>query len=428
MSLSLADALARVDIPGFYESRGIVIAGKPTHSRQGLEYACSCFNCGGTDRASFWPESGPGRYACIRGCGAHASSVYWACRDILHMTHLEALAELGIDPSEIDFAGNQSTPKLPLFLLKEEMPSQKWQEAASAFLMMAERYLWSAKGESARAYLHSRGFNDDTLHSAHIGLCPDWFKAPLEEWGLDASQLGREDDPQIKIPKGLTIPWYAGGALWKIQLRRPEPGPDGKKYKEILGSSDCLYNGDAIQPGKPVLLTESELDALSASQEASDLVACVATGSASKGLSSRHLSQVLRASFLLQCFDTDEAGEKGAAEWLSKLTSEQARRWKPWAHDINDMLKTGLPVRLWIESGLKAAQPVPPAQFTEEQQARQLLQELEAEGASLLFQPEINNWHIGHPEHWSEEYAHSWGRRVVALDMPLRRILSGRAA
>lgn len=343
--------LTSTDISSFYE-RFVVLAGKPTNSREGLEWACSCPQCGGEDRASFWES---GRFCCVRGCQAHASNPYGFCIDVLRYDHQQAATECDDMLLSLDWL-NREPVRLPLILTREEPPCSAWQEMARAFCQAAEKCLWGPKGETARAYLHSRGLTDQTVRQAHLGLCPDWYKAPLEQWGLDASQLGKEEDPQIKIPRGIVIPWQADGHLWKIQLRRPVPGPDGKKYKEILGSSDCLYNVDTVRPGQPVLLTESELDALSASQEAGDLVSCVATGSAARGLARSVRARLVQASCILQCFDDDRAGERGALAW-SEALQEKVVRWLPLAHDINAMLcEDPQSVRPWIIAGLQTAE------------------------------------------------------------------------
>jgi hypothetical protein len=348
MTTSIPPAL---DACAFYE-RFVTIAEKPTnHYKEGKEWPCSCPQCGGTDRASFWES---GRFCCVRGCQAHASNPYWFCVDVLHYDHMQAATECGDDMMLALDIFSREPVRLPLFLVRDEPPCSAWQDAAHAFCHAAEKCLWGPKGQSAREYLHSRGLRDEIIRQAHLGLCPDWYKAPLEHWGLSPEQLGKEEDPQIKIPRGLVIPWFVGGQLWKVQLRRPEPGPDGKKYKEILGSSECLYNVDSLKPGQPALLAESELDALSAQQEAGDLVSCLATGSTSKALTSRWIGRLAQqASHVLQSFDDDEAGEAGAEEWREALPEALCTRWAPLAHDINQMLQEGLPVREWVVAGLQ---------------------------------------------------------------------------
>lgn len=346
--LNLSDLSTRIDIQGFYESHGCAISGKPTRSNEGWEWHSSCPRCpGSTDGFSFWSTGRFSHSLRSKGCGWHGSSPYYFLRDEGY-SHMQALEELGIDPSEIgDSYSQQDTPKLPLYLISDEPPCKKWQDQAHAFCHAAEYCLWSDKGETARKYLHSRGFKDDTLKQFHIGLCPDWYKASLSDWGLDASQLGKSDDPQIKVPRGIVIPWYVdGSSIWKVQLRRP----DGQ-YFEILGSSNLLYNVDSIQSDKPVMLVESELDALSVAQESSDLISVVATGGSGKALSGRPIARLNNASFLLQSFDDDEAGDNGAERWMNAF--ENAERWTPLAHDANEMLKEHISIRSWVEMGLQ---------------------------------------------------------------------------
>src|SRR5579885_641457 len=136
-----------IDIRAFYEAHGAIVSGKPTNSKEGKEYACSCPRCGGIDRASFWES---GRFCCVRGCRAHASSPYWFLRDIKGFDHRQACQELDLDPQEAFSNSRSDMSPLPLFLLKNEPPSQKWMEQAAVFCRMAEKYLWSSKGETAR--------------------------------------------------------------------------------------------------------------------------------------------------------------------------------------------------------------------------------------------------------------------------------------
>lgn len=343
---NLSNLIGIVDMRAFYEKHGCIISGRPTNSKEGKEWACSCAACGGIDRASFWES---GRYCCIRGCGVHVSSPYWFLRDIEGFSHSQACEELDIDPLEVD---SYSLPdaKLPLFLTRDEPPCQRWQDAAEAFCQRAARYLWTPAGGSALQYLHARGLNDETMKRAGFGFCPGWYNEALSTWGLSEEQTEQRED-LIKIPEGIIIPWRVDGHIWKIQVRRPDT-----QYFQVLGSSDCLYNIDSFQPSQAALLVESEIDARSAEQEAGELVACLATGSTTKALTGKWIARLFSAERILQSFDDDQAGEVGAAEWLRVLPNGLAYRWKPWSHDVNDMLKAGLPVRLWIKTGLQVGQ------------------------------------------------------------------------
>ncbi len=65
----------------------------------------------------------------------------------------------------------------------------------------------------------------------------------------------------LKVPCGITIPWYADNALWGIKVRRAAGEP---RYQQVSGGNPkgCVYLADQIQRGRPLFLTEGEFDAL----------------------------------------------------------------------------------------------------------------------------------------------------------------------
>src|SRR6266566_2478380 len=230
-----------IDIHAFY-SRYSQIVGKPTNSnRDGKEYHGSCPKCGGNDRFVFWES---GRFSCsIRssGCGISGSSPYWFLRDIEGLTHRQACEDLGIDLDQFE-EWQEHKRALPLFMTSDQEPCKKWQDASQAFTYRAQRYLWSDKGERGLAYLHGRGLTDETIKYARLGFCPGWYHESLENWGL--TSIRTLEETEIKIPPGITIPWFVEGKCWKLSVRRPD-----KSYFQVLGSSDALYNTDSMQPG-----------------------------------------------------------------------------------------------------------------------------------------------------------------------------------
>src|ERR1700730_4616082 len=115
--LKLSALSGRIDIEGFYQRMGVATVGKTVMSRHdGEEWAGSCPHCpGSTDRFHFWAS---GRFSCSlrsSGCGWHGSSPYYFLRDEGY-SHWDALAELGIDPLEVDSYTGAPSAKLPLFL------------------------------------------------------------------------------------------------------------------------------------------------------------------------------------------------------------------------------------------------------------------------------------------------------------------------
>jgi hypothetical protein len=111
---------------------------------------------------------------------------------------------------------------------------------ALALVQDAERRLWTPEGLKALAYLQGRGLVAETIRTARLGWTP-----PLD---LD----GR--------PRGVTIPWFDGDRLAKIQLRQPNGVQP--KYREVYRDRPALYPGaDVVRPGRPLVVTEGELDA-----------------------------------------------------------------------------------------------------------------------------------------------------------------------
>jgi hypothetical protein len=303
--------------------------------------------------------------------------------DFAGLSYSDAYQELGIErdgyvPSPV----HASSAHQP--------PCKAWQESALLLIERAEKYLWhpkSPEGRRALIYLWERGLGDEIIKQARIGYVPlaqdgRWYKEPFSWWGFDPEQLTDVDKEKggVRIPNGILIPWFEGDIVWKLAMKRP--GEDIMPYGQIKGSAKGLYGVDTLQSGKPAMIVESELCALSVTQEAGDLISCVATGGKDHGKGgqwahSRWPSKLSIRPIVLQSFDADPAGDAGAQEWLHLLS--HAKRWRPWADewsgelrfkDPNDMLGpefevfTGTTLRGWVEAGLWAAQLEPPAEPT----------------------------------------------------------------
>lgn len=156
-----------------------------------------------------------------------------------------------------------------------------------------------------------------------------------------------QDHKKIWLPKGVVIPWTVKDDLWRVNVRRFEGDP---KYCGPAGSGNGLYNADGLKPGKPAILVEGELDALSIAQVAGDLVTPVATGST--GGSRRALWEVLLSlcSVVLIAYDADDAGDDAWKYWRDALPN--ARRWRPVFGDANAMLQGGFDLRAWVLVGI----------------------------------------------------------------------------
>lgn len=148
----------------------------------------------------------------------------------------------------------------------------------------AQRALWSSPlGNRARAYLRQRGFTDTTIRHAGLGFNAGGRHSPFATWGLPAPP----HRAGVWLPRGIVIPWYVDGAIWKIAIRRPAGTP---RYVTVTGSTNVLYNVDALQPGRVAMLVEGPFDALAVEQAAGDLVASVASGTTG----ARHMRWITR--------------------------------------------------------------------------------------------------------------------------------------
>jgi DNA primase len=223
-----------------------------------------------------------------------------------------------------------------------EPPSVEWQKAAGEVLFAAKENLWSKVGERAMAYLRNRGLWPETINRAELGYIPGdmrtWYK-------LQVGAL------TYKYPSGITIPWYADGALWGVNVRRPAR-PGEVKYQQFSGghTKGALYWSHDICQGWPILFTEGEFDCLIAWQCGQDVVCPVTLGGASNPLHSRWLKLLSASARIVAVTDNDGAGDK-AGDRLAALSARVKRIRVPQGKDMTDfLLATDMPtVSRWIQ-------------------------------------------------------------------------------
>jgi hypothetical protein len=337
---SLVERYAGIDVVGSAVVRGV------------REYHSNCPWCGGTDRFITRPETG--QYTCATrssGCGRSGDGIDFL-REYKGMSMDEAIRELALE--DVSFYEKPTV----ITQGQDNPPPKQWQNAAASLIARAGDCLWfSEEGKQALEYLRGRGLSDSVLKKMYIGYVPlqkdgRWYSDSFEGWGLDPAKLTQQQREKgcVRVPNGILIPWFEGSTIWKLAVKRPGEQMD---YGQVLGSAEGLYNVGSIQYEKPAMLVEGEFDALSVMQEAGDLVACIATGSAARGRSPRWTAELMQASFIVQAFDDDKGGHTGAVHWLN--TYEKCFRYEPvGSKDSNDMLRQydGKFVRDWVQAGL----------------------------------------------------------------------------
>lgn len=354
-------AAANIDLVSLIEQKaGISLTPRAKHRVFGPEFWGPCPFChAGDDRFHAWPEGDRPHYWC-RVCNKEGS-LPWFLVEYCGMHFGEACQKFGLHQDDMTGYQPQSLSEQ---LAKCQPPSKKWQEAGKQIVELAQHALWnSQQGLEIIKYLTDRGIYEEMIEQARLGYMPTrkdgtWHMESFEAWGIDPEKL-RDDQRArggVRVPNGIIIPWFEGDVLWKIAIKRPGEKMD---YGQVLGSGEGMYGIDTVIPGRPVMMVEGEIDALSVMQEASDLIAVVATGSTTRGRLVRWETQLVLADYMLQSFDTDGAGEEGAKYWLD--IHEKSLRWATmlWK-DTNELLKSqpnGIcTLRQWVQYGMEAAQ------------------------------------------------------------------------
>jgi len=280
-------------------------------------------------------------------CGKGGDALAWIMA-LEGCNFKEAAAQL-----DVALKATREPPPPPKPLPDVAPPNPQWQAQAQALVTRCADLLWQPVGRKALDYLHQRGFDDTTIRTAGLGYNPRDNYPLRSDYGLPPGE--KEDGAisyKLAVPRGIVIPWYHGGALWKVNLRTDSGKP---KYQTATGSSDLPLGIDVVTTLKPILLVEGPLDALAVAQVAADLVTPLAVG-AGGCRRVRWASRVALAPLVLVGLDADPAGDSGSAWWLDML-GEGARRLRPWGvKDPGEALETlgADTLRHWVMAGLQS--------------------------------------------------------------------------
>jgi DNA primase len=305
------------------------------HKVSHREVAGPCPRCHGSDRFHVQPgRKDNGAWMC-RHCWPAEEQHGWG-DDIDYLRQMRGMSYH--QAQQFLETGGESVPASPLRDLGNDTGNSGYwtpkrrQERLSQVAREAEQNIWQEEWADVLDYLLGRGLTEEILRGAHLGAY---------YW---------------RGVRWLTIPWFdpSSGRYWRVTVRdiRLDIPPD-KRYKAIDGSlvREALYGIESLAFGRPVILVEGEIDALSVIQQAGDLVSVVATGSTSGGHDATWLMKLINAPHVFVAFDSEEKGEKAARYWLDNLPN--ASRWRaPMGKDANDMLRQDANIRLWVQAAL----------------------------------------------------------------------------
>jgi hypothetical protein len=204
---------------------------------------------------------------------------------------------------------------------------------ATALVEASAARLWTPEGADALAYLRGRGLDNETILAARLGCT------------ADASVPTREGDRCYRVA-GVVVPWFSGDRLALAKVRQPEGRKP--KYAEVFRDPArlaCYPGPEVIRPGRPLIITEGEFDALLLGQELAPFdVAVLTLGSASARPGPAVLGRLLAAAPWFVATDRDEAGDKAAVGWPAcALRIRPPGTFKDWT----EVRQGGVDLRRW---------------------------------------------------------------------------------
>lgn len=317
----------------------------------GGEWAGPCPWCGGRDRFRVWPKhpSGDvgGRFMC-RACGRTGDAIQ-LLRDRDGLTYPEACQALQVDPRPSSNARPCAPTRREWTPKPTATPPDAWQEAAGRFI--AECAANMTPDSEGMAYALGRGLTPDTVARLGIGWNPSDRFEDREAWGMAPEVNAKGNAKRVWLPAGLVIPSRRKAGLVAVKVRRTAWTLEDErpKYIALPGSVPGLALGGG--PGLPVLVVESELDAVLVWQEARDLAGALALGTATGKPDSDTTAYLAEAPRLLGALDFDKAGIEAWPWWKEHFPA--AEPWPPVeGKDVGDMAGTPRLVRAWVEAGV----------------------------------------------------------------------------
>ena len=276
---------------------------------------------------------------CFGKCGRGGDAIAWL-QEYHHLAFQEACERLSSgDLSQLEQRSRSQQQKMQPV---SEPPDAEWQQAARKVAQQAMDTLWGKEGKRAWRYLEEeRGLTEETIIWAGLGYVPGDYR----EW----KTIGG-----LSIPCGITIPWFADGAIWGMKVRR---AVGEQRYHQVSGGNikGSLYLADDIKPGLPIMLTEGEFDALITRQAGMGLISAAAIGSAAnRRINARWFPKFITVPSILIRMDDDLAGQ-GASEQISRLSQAVKCVQVPQGKDINEfyLMAGQAPVGKWIKASLE---------------------------------------------------------------------------
>jgi DNA primase len=308
---------------------------KRVSSTNGGEYHSPCPSCGGEDRFIIWDVEN--RYYCRR-CEKSGDTIQYL-REFHGLSFKDACIKANIVPK---FSLQARAKKPPEFKPKKDnTPNSKWQLKGAELINSCHTDLLNTP--NAISLLQKRGITIDSIKKYQLG----WnSESKWPDWNIDDS------GKKIWIPKGIVIPSFIDGKPVKIKIRRSDWHAYDKfpKYVEIRGSIPGPVAYGNINDS-PILILESELDAILVQQEARNQCICIALGGSSKKPNEYIHSLLIKCPLILFSLDFDDAGITAFKWWKNRY--KNLFLWvTPFEKSLGDAYLKGLDIKSWISLGI----------------------------------------------------------------------------
>jgi hypothetical protein len=210
----------------------------------------------------------------------------------------------------------------------------KWQTEGEKLIQFSRSCLFGPNGKERLSYLvQERGLQIDTIRQRCLG----WLR------------------PKKQMPSKLVIPCCdSRGNLIRIRFRMDKSGPEQERYRISKGSNPKDPFPINVVSGKPIMILESELDAILVAQEAGDLIGVLAMGTTGlkfDGATADYLTRNIPA--ILISLDNDQSGREKTTQLIKQFP--HALDWpapKRYGKDPGEAW-TYMCLRKWAKSGLE---------------------------------------------------------------------------
>ena len=229
-----------------------------------------------------------------------------------------------------------------------------WGQKAWAFCQWCREQLMGPECVEVRQWLlRERGLHEDTIRRFGLGWNPRRFFRQKQDWGLD-------EDGKLALSSGLVIPRFGmEGGLFGVTIRRADPAE-----AEHFGRYHCLPSplgrpvwairqepdSEAISDGWPLVVMESELDAILLAQEcnAIDIAVLGGAGRMPQTMDEDFWTLYQRASHVFVALDNDDAGQRATESWMDKMEKAVALPMPEGHKDPTEAYLAGVNLKQWL--------------------------------------------------------------------------------